>query len=236
MLEFLGAPQNLPFSVAIGVMFGIAAVEVVGTLLGAGVSQLLDSALPDFDADVDVDADLDLDADAAVSAGSLHGPGPLMQVLTWLHVGRVPVLVLLILFLTAFGVIGLALQSVVSDLTGRLLPAALAALPAAAGAVPAVRVVGGWIARVIPKEETSAVSRQTFVGRIATVVIGTARAGSPAQARLRDEHGRTHYVMVEPDLQGDQFPTGSEVLLVKVAGPRFRAIRPPSDLLGGDGP
>ncbi len=233
MLEFLGAPQNLPFSVAIGVMLGIALVEFASTLLGAGVSQLLDSVLPDLDFDADVDVELDADAD--VGAGQLSGPGPLMQLLAWLNVGRVPVLVLLLLFLTAFGVSGLALQSAVGDLTGRLLPAALAAVPAVAIAMPTVKVVGGWIARLIPKDETSAVSRRTFVGRVATVVVGTARPGAPAQARLHDAHGRTHYVMVEPDLPDEEFPTGSDVLLVKVAGARFRGIRPPSDALVGDG-
>jgi len=94
-----------------------------------------------------------------------------------------------------------------------------------------VRVVGGWVARIMPKEETSAVSRETFVGRVATVVLGTARAGKPAQARLCDEHGRTHYVMVEPDVEEESFDAGEPVLLVCSAGSRFRVIRPPSSAL-----
>lgn len=242
MLEFLGAAENMPFSVAIGVMFGLAVLEGVGLLMGAGLSQLLDSLLPEFDADLDLDVDadldmdtdLDVDADADVDGGDLHGPGAFAQILGWFHIGRVPLLVVLVLFLMSFGVIGLAIQSTVGELTGHLLPAALASVPAFLGAVPVVRVVGGLIARLIPKEETSAVSQRTFIGRVAVVVLGTARAGEPAQARLRDEYGRSHYVMVEPDVAGEEFATGEEVLLVKSAGARFRGIRPPSEALVGD--
>ena len=59
---------------------------------------------------------------------------------------------------------------------------------------------------------------------------GVSSTGYAAQARLRDAHGQTHYVMVEPD--GDmELAAGSEVLLVRRAGPRFLAIPNPNPLL-----
>ena len=231
MLEFLAAPQNLPFTVALCVMLGIAILEGVGTLLGAGLSSLLDSLVGEIDFDVDADADVDAD---------VHGPGHVggglfTGLLGWLRFGRVPVLVLLVIFLVAFGLAGLVLQGVLHGATGWLLPASVAWLPAFAAALPTVRGLGGLVARVMPKEETSAVSRQSFVGRIAVIVLGTSRRGEPAQARLRDQHGRTHYIMVEPQEDRDEFEAGTQVLLVQVVGPRFRAIRPPSEaLIDGD--
>ena len=71
---------------------------------------------------------------------------------------------------------------------------------------------------------TRAISRRSLIGRIATIALGTARQGEPAQARVRDRHGRAHYVMVLPDRADDVFEDGTEVLLVKQDGAAFRAI------------
>jgi hypothetical protein len=230
MLSFLGHPGNLPFAVSLYAMLGIAALEGMSLLLGGGLSHWLDSWFH-HDVDVDVDVDLDVDADAASTIDLDTGHDFVSHALGWLHVGAVPVLVVLVLFLTSFALCGFTLQSLASALTGYMIPASLAWIPALAGALPAVRFTGGRIARWMPKEETSAVSQETFVGRIAVIVLGVARAGEPAQARLRDEHGRTHYVLVEPDMPGEELPAGSDVLIVKLEGARFRAIRPPSPAL-----
>lgn len=226
MLELLLAPENVAFATALAVMLGIAALEGVATLFGAGISSLLDTLV----GDVDIDLDVDTDADGS-GAGHIPGSGLVTHTLGWLRVGQVPILVLIVIFLTSFGLIGLATQSAVHELTGYFLPAAVAWVPAIVGALPSVRVFGGAIARILPKEETSAVSQTTFIGRIATITIGTAAADEPTQARLTDEHGRSHYVLVEPDVVTDRFETGDKVLLVSMDGARFRVIRPPSDSL-----
>ncbi|MDJ0789005.1 MAG: YqiJ family protein [Myxococcota bacterium] len=234
MLELLGAPQNQVFTVALLVMLGIAAVEGVGTVLWGGVSQFLDALLPDFD--VDVDLDVDGDGHGGAEHQLAADAGLLTPVLSWLQIGRVPILVLLVIFLTAFALAGLGIQALLHGSLGIQLPGSLAWIPAVAVAIPSVRVFGGIVARILPKEETTAVSERTFVGRIATIVLGTARAGQPTQARLRDEHGRSHYVLVEPDLEGDEFAEGDAVLLVKPEGARFRVIAPPSSALVDSSP
>ena len=66
---------------------------------------------------------------------------------------------------------------------------------------------------------------------MAQVVLGTAESGKPTQARLRDKHGRTHYVMVEPDQEGETFQAGEDLLLVRRAGSVFYAIRAPGGAL-----
>ena len=226
-MDFITASQNAPFLIALCVMLGMAVLEGVGTLFGGGFSQLIDSVIPDLDIDVDLDVDADVDADLDAPSG----PGLLTQGLGWLHFGEVPALVLLVFFLTVFGLLGLSLQAMVGSTVGAFLPTAIAVPAALLLSLPVLRVGGGWIARCIPKDETSAVSSDSFVGRVATIVLGTARASEPSQARLRDEYGRSHYVMVEPDLADEELPSGTEVLLVRRDGALFRAIPAPQSVL-----
>lgn len=210
MLEFLTAGPNLPFAVALALMLLLAAVELAGFVLGLGASDFLDGLLPDL-----------ADADGSELAGASLAD----RFMGWLHFGRVPVLILLAVFLTGFGFLGLALQGLLHAISGWMLPGWLAAIAVVPLTLPWVRVVGGGIARVLPRDETQVVSRSALVGRVATIVIGTARSGSPAQAKVRDQHGQTHYVMVEPDLPHESFAAGEAVLLVAEAGASYRVIR-----------
>jgi hypothetical protein len=225
--QIVTAPQNWPFIVALGVMLGLALLEALILILGGSLFGFVDDLLPDsLDGDVDVAAEADLSAPNASS-------GMLEQVLGWFAVGRVPFLVVVIALLTAFGLIGLTLQGVLRQLTGYPLPASLAAIPAFVGASFTTRWLALQIARIIPKEETSAVSRDSFIGRIATVTLGSARSGEPTQGRLIDSHGQTHYVMVEPDRAADVLAEGERVLLVSRCNGVFRAIRAEGEALLG---
>jgi hypothetical protein len=210
MNVFLAA-ESWPFMFATGLMVMLGVVEVLSLLMGASASHWLDGIMPDV--------------------GGVEGFADTM--LGWLHVGRAPLLALLVTFLTAFAVVGFGLQIAAGSIVGRFLPAWLAAIVAFAGALPVVRMFGGLLARILPKDETTAVSDASLVGRMATIVTGTARAGRPAEARLKDEYGKTHYVMVEPEEQGVQFERGASVLLVRqLRGRIFHAIRNPKpDLL-----
>ncbi len=230
MLGFLTASQNLPFAVALAVMLGIAVLEGVLTLIGFGLSNALDSLLPDHDFDLDLHPDVDVHHDAHVE---MQSPSALSHFLSWLRVGKVPVLMLFVVFLTAFGLIGLSLQGFVHNLSGSLLPASIASIPAVVLALPVVRVMGSLIAKIMPQDETEAVSRNSLIGRVATITLGTARPDSPAEARVLDLHGTSHYVMVEPDTE-DEFNRGDQVVLVRITGSVFRAIRNPSPSLVDD--
>lgn len=200
------APESWPFVLATGLMVALGLIELLALLAGASASHWLDGLMPHADG-------VEGFADAFLG---------------WLHVGKAPLLVLLVTFLAAFAVIGFGIQIAAGGIVGRFVPAWLTAVAAFAAALPVVRAFGGLLARIIPKDETSAVSDASLIGRVATVVTGTAIAGRPAQARVRDEHGNTHYVMVEPEEQGVQFEQGAGVLLVRqVAGRRFHAIRNP---------
>jgi hypothetical protein len=79
----------------------------------------------------------------------------------------------------------------------------------------------------MPSDESTAISEMSLVGRAGIIVQGVARAGVAAQLKLRDIHGRTHYVLVEPDLSDEIFEEGAAVLLVKKKGARYTGIRNP---------
>lgn len=233
MIELLLAQPNTPFAVALGLMLLLAALEVVTTLFGASASSTVDSLLPDFDApDLDLDVDVDIDVpdvggpeiNAPSADGVSAATGPLTGLLTWLSFGRVPALVLLIAFLTAFGLSGLGVQSIVDATTGEYLPSWFAALPALAIGLPATRYIGRALGKLIPKEETEAVSHRRFIGQTATIIRGTARHDLPAEAKLQDQFGHTHYLMVAPE-GDDILEAGAEAVLVKRQGGHYLAVR-----------
>lgn len=212
MLEFITAPQNLAFSVALVLMMGIALLEGITAIFGVALSGVLDSLLPDFDFDMELDVEA-------------HSPHALSRLLAWLRFGKVPVLILLVIFLTGFGLIGLGIQSFTQNTMGFLWPGYIASIPAVFLTLPIVRVLGGAIGFIMPKDETEAVSQDSFIGRIANITLGTAKAGSPAEAKLFDQYGTTHYIMVEPDNVNDEFDKTTPVLVIKKAGHIFKVIK-----------
>lgn len=223
MISFMLLPENFPFALALVVMFGIAILEGALTLLGAGLSHLIDSILPDsLEPSVEIGADPDVNAPGHFSMSSLLG---------WLFVGKVPTLVFLVLFLTAFGLSGLVVQGTLNGLTGWLIPAWIAWLPALIVSLYPTRWSAALVRKYLPRDESSAVNADQLVGRVATIVTGTARTGQPAEGRLRDQHGQAHYVMIEPDRPEEQFSKGDKALLVSRNGHLYKAIAPPNEVL-----
>ena len=205
------APETWPFAAATLLLLLVTAVEGLALMLGTNISHWVDHVLPD-------------------PTDAVHGAFD--KPLGWLHVGRVPVLVLLVVFLAAFALTGFALNMVFHRLFGLWLTTWIAVPVAVVTALPIVRILGAGLARVIPSDETFAVTLDSLVGRVATVVSGVARHGYPSQAKVTSQHGQTHYIMVEPDGDGT-FESGASVLLVRqISGTRFAGIvNPRPDLL-----
>ncbi len=224
MIDFFLMPGNLPFVTALAVMIFMTVLEIISATVGVGLSEMVDSVLPEFDADIDVSADFD-GADAGSAAGSI------VKLLTWFRVGEVPVIILFIVFLTGFGLIGLVLQFILFQLSGWLLSPILATIPAFLAALPMVRFCGGVLGKYMPKDETYVVSEKSFSGQVATVTMGTAAKGKPAQAKLRDKYGQTHYILVVPDNDDESFSAGEKCIIVSQNGSVFHAIANTSDVL-----
>ncbi len=142
----------------------------------------------------------------------------------WLGVGRVPLLVLLIAFLAAFGSVGLAGQQTALQWTGALLSPWIAIPAALVVALPLTAGLSRILAKIIPQDETTAFEIDDLVGRAGTITVGRAASGSPARTRVVDPHGQAHHVLVEPNDPAESFAEGDTVLLVRREGIGFRAI------------
>ncbi len=201
------APHNMPFAAALVLMALMAVAQMVG----------LGDILGDSDADFDADFDADVDGDAAIQGGALDG------FFTLLGLGRVPLAVWLALFLLLFAGIGVSIQALGESFTGAPLYRWLAAALSAGATLPVTAVLARPLGAILPRDETTAVSTDTLVGRRATITDGIAREGSPARARVRDVHGHAHYVMVEPHERSSEIHAGDEILLVRRDGTTFYA-------------
>ncbi|WP_294302268.1 YqiJ family protein [uncultured Sphingomonas sp.] len=171
-------------------------------MLLIGIVQAIGFAPVDHGFDADLDSDL----------------------LSWLGVGRVPLLVFLVLYLACFGLAGLIGQQLSHDWLGALQPLWIAAPAAAVVALPATALAVRAVGAVIPQDHTTAIPVDYLIGRVATIQVGRATPGSPARARAVDHFGQAHHLMVEPDNPGQTFEEGEAVLLVRREGETFRAI------------
>lgn len=213
-MSSLFSVSTAPFMIALILMLSIGALEMFAMLVGVSLIEPVDDLLS---AHVDFES----------------GDGFLYTVLGWLHLGKVPALVVLILFLMGFSLTGLVLQWGVLSLFGYFLPVIVAVVIAAFAGFYFTRSTGGMVAKYIPKIETSAVSTDSFIGKIAVVTGIDATYGKASEAKLTDEFKLTHYIYVEPDEEGMILKRGEKILLIsQINSTTFRAIPNPNpDLL-----
>ncbi len=210
MLDFLTLPENILFTLALAIMLVFAFLEILGLFLGGGLSAMLDQALPDADIDFP-DADADLDAGDSL-VGNLLG---------WLGVKGIPLLVLLVVFLLFFGVTGLLIQDYVQSQYEFVLPGTVAVALTLVLTFLFAKAIGWALERFMPKDESGAISLNELIGCKAQITMGIARAGYPCQARATGPHGRSHYIMVEPDGRFASFRAGDIVLLTRHDAGKF---------------
>lgn len=196
MLDILLATQNLPFTIAITVALLIGVIEIFALLVGAG--GLVDGLTADMDVSADIDG---------------------FSFLDYLCIGRIPFLIWLVIFLLSFGAVGIIFQSLfgLSPLIAAIIVLVIAVFP--------TRVISLFVAKIMPKDETTAINSDDFVGYHATIVLGEARRNHPAQAKFVDEHKQTHYVMVEPLNDEDTLKAGESVALYEKQGNIFLATK-----------
>lgn len=197
MLEkFFTAPVNTPFLIALAIMTALSLLVVASSFFGGAV-----------------DAEID---------GAIDTPGE--QVMDWLGITSTPSSIVVVVVSTTFFLTGFLTQWIAFSQTGAFLNGWIAVAPALIVTLLATRGTGRLFKRLKVKEHTTAVHADSFVGKVARVTGGTARVGLPAQAKLVDEHGQTHYVLVEPATESEVFPDGVEVLLLQRRGPKFLAV------------
>ena len=158
------ADHNMPFAAALVLMVLLGVVQVIG--IG------------------DLFGEAGLDADADADGGAADG------MVSFLGLGRVPLMIWLVSFLLLFAALGVSIQAFAESLLGAPLDRWLAGVLAGIAAVPVNALVVRPIGAILPGDETTAVGLDSLVGRRATIVTGRAAAGYPARARAHDRHGQ----------------------------------------------
>ncbi len=210
LVEFLFHSNNIIFTSAVILMLLIAFLEGILVVLGMGLSNLFDSLIPDFDSNIE------FEMDSGYSLTKFFG---------WIRLKQVPILMLLVIFLTSFGLLGLFIQAILLNSLGILWLEYIVIIPTFIISLFSLRIIGGVIAKILPKDETSSISTSELIGHVAIITLGKATKGSPAEAKTKDKYGQTHYFMVEPENENEFFLQGDKVLLSEQNNTVFYATK-----------
>jgi hypothetical protein len=208
LTDILLAPDVRPFAVAAAIMLALGGIELLTTLVGFSLSEIIGK---------DIAAETDSDS----------GLGGLFL---WINAGRLPLLILIVLALGVFAITGFFLQGLAHGV-GLSIPVWIAAIAAAGFSLPAIRLTSRGIARIIPRDETYVVNEADFIGHVAEVSIGPLDQGLPGRVRLKDVFGNWHSVPARASHDSNALPVGSDVLLVDRDVKSFIAISAPADLI-----
>lgn len=207
MLDLLLAGPFAPFTLALAVLMGLLALELIASFAGGSI----------LGSDMEIDAGPDA-PDADLEAGSSPG------VASWLGLGDLPFVIWMASILLGFGVSGLVVQTAAAAVASPL-PGWLASVPAAVLAVLFARGFGRVLARLVPRTESSASTARQLARRRGVVTQGVATRGRPAEVRVVDRHGNSHFLRAEPLDDADAIPEGSEVLVLpETRGDGYRLV------------
>ncbi|MCW5745914.1 MAG: DUF1449 family protein [Alphaproteobacteria bacterium] len=222
-MDFFAHPDVAPFSIAALALLGLLLIEVVTLLAGKPLSALVDHAVGHDGIHLDaghveslpggvLDHAIDHSPHGAKPEGQHQGP--IGTALDWLNAGRVPLLVLIIALLAAFGGLGMVLQTVVG-IAGFYVPKLLAIAVVIVPAVVCTRHLSRLVARVVPRDESYVQNAADFVGLVGEVTVGPVKRGVVARVRIRDRFGNTHWPRVEPADPEQVIAAGTSVLVIE---------------------
>tara|TARA_B100001109_G_scaffold12916_1_gene9671 strand:- start:5048 stop:5677 length:630 start_codon:yes stop_codon:yes gene_type:complete len=205
MLSFLLDDANFWFSCALGIVIALFILEMAGMFFGVSLLGLVDDQAA-------------LDADTDTSSG-------FTEFGSWLALDRLPLLVWLVLLLTTFGSAGLTFNFLSLTLLDTYFARWLITLLAVIAGLFFTARFGSFIARLLPKQESSATTADELVGTVGHITVGVARQNSPAEGKFIDAHGQPHYLLVEPFEPDEQFSQGEKILLIQKRDYRWLASR-----------
>ena len=212
MWDLFVHPSNLFFSVSLCLMLLLGVVESILLIIGASSQGFLDQFIPEslFESH---HPDFNLDTD----------PSLWVQFLDWLCLGRIPVLIWLIIFLTTYALFGFITQGIFFHFTESYFSLWIIAPATLFLCMPIVRLVASIFVKILPQDETTAIHSDELIGLTAEIILGDAKPDYPAQAKVKDQHGLTHYVMVEPAIE-ITLVQGQRVILTHKTKIGFQAI------------
>jgi len=200
---------NAPFLFALAFIISLGVLEILSLLIGASAFSHIDSS---------IGTHLDL----------ATGDNLLVQALSWLHIGKLPLLVTLVLLLGSFAIIGISGQYLMISLLQTPLSAGLMALISFVLSLPTLHFIGRWLTPYLPKDESFAVSEDSFIGSMALVTQSAGQPGMSAECKFIDAYGQSHYFLIEPENSDVIFTRGERVLIIaKISAARFLASKNP---------
>lgn len=207
-MELLFSPECAPFAIAAAILVGLTAIEMLAMVMGFSMTEFLGKP-------------------------EVHGHDGILAYLSWLNLGGVPLLILMMLTLGLFAMTGFALQAVANAFWAPL-PSLIAVIPAALATIPMVRASSRTVARIVPHDETYAVDLDALLGRTAEVSIGPLDQGLPGRARVKDQHGNWHVLRARAAKGEGPLAIGASILLVDHKANVFIAIPAPVDPADAD--
>jgi Protein of unknown function (DUF1449) len=205
MVDFLSMPLSGVFLASIGVTILLCLIEGLALAFAGTMT-------PSF---------MDFDSDGDAGGG----------VLGYLNAGHVPLTLFVASATAVFGLTGLGVQQIATGTIGAPLALSWAIPIAALAAIPGTHFMTKALGAMLPKTETTAISTDDLIGRTGEIMAGVGRRGTPVQAKLRDEHGQAHYVMVEPMRDDDILRQGQAIMLSARVGAIYHAIKTASEVL-----
>lgn len=196
-VEFLFAQANLPFLISLSLVFLLGLFEGFSLILGYGLLGGLDDWLS-----------FDVDPDTSGFTG----------IAGWLCLDRLPLLIWFVLALVSFALVGYTSNFLAIIFTDQALHQVISLPIALFTTAFSCRYLGAALARVLPKNETSAVSIDSLSGCVGTVTLGCAVKGNPSEALVKDQYQQRHYVLVEPEMPGLEFRKGTQIVLLRRDG------------------
>jgi hypothetical protein len=152
MLSFLLDDANFWFSCALGIVIALFILEMAGMFFGVSLLGLVDDQAA-------------LDADTDTSSG-------FTEFGSWLALDRLPLLVWLVLLLTTFGSAGLTFNFLSLTLLDTYFARWLITLLAVIAGLFFTARFGSFIARLLPKQESSATTADELVGTVGHITVG----------------------------------------------------------------
>lgn len=202
---------NGPYLFAITFVLLIGALEVISLVFGHYLSGAFDAHLDHYD---------------SLTSGNIG------EVLHYLNVGRIPALIVLCLLAGYFGLFGILIQHGWVTLWQAPLSNLLLVPLCFIFAVFAVHYSGKIIAPWLPRDESTAITEDDFIGSMAIITGHAAVSGTPCEGKFTDKFGQIHYLLLEPE-EGKEFKQGDKVLIIcRLSTTRYLAeLNPWPDVL-----
>ncbi|MEC9494294.1 MULTISPECIES: OB-fold-containig protein [Escherichia] len=202
----LFADYNTPYLFAISFVLLIGLLEIIAIICGHMLSGALDAHLDHYD---------------SITTGNIS------QALHYLNIGRLPALVIVCLLAGLFGLIGILLQHACVTVWQAPLSNLFVVPVCLLLTVIAVHYIGKAIAPWIPRDHSSAITEEEYIGCMALITGHQAISGRPCEGKLTDQFGQIHYLLLEPE-EGKNFTKGDKVLIIcRLSATRYLAEKNP---------